>query len=75
MMKNKLFVVALIAVLMSVGLFMACRPGCPGNGTCDVSSGEGGVCTNIDVNKTTGKLEGCASVAEGYYGGSGKCDC
>jgi len=65
MKKSKLLVLALVAVLMTVGLVLAgCRPGCEGAGTCETKKGgnlytggrEGSTCTNekCAVNK---KLE------------------
>jgi hypothetical protein len=69
MMKSKLFVLVLIVALMTVGLFMACRPGCVGNGTCklEIKDGkwDGGYCSDLEcgVYKNASKGEG------------GECDC
>jgi len=71
MKKNKLFVVALVAALMIVGLVMAsCRIGCEGAGDCEVSNGKGSFCTT----------KGCSATKAAFGGflfatGSGKCDC
>ena len=78
MMKNKLFVLALIAVLMTVGLFVACRPGCEGNGTCEVKDGKGGYCSNYGYTiKADGSYNftGCEVYKAASQGKDGKCDC
>jgi len=72
---RKLFIVALIAVLMISGLVLAgCRIGCEGAGTCDISGGKGSYCSNINYSYLSG-LTGCAATKAYSTKSSGKCDC
>jgi len=62
MKKSKLFVVALIATLMTAGLVLAsCRPGCDGKGNCSVWNDKGTLCTDFgcDVYKHDGDRGTC----------------
>jgi hypothetical protein len=72
MKTRKLFIVALIAALILGGLVMAgCRILCDGEGTCEVKSGKGSYCSNINSYGA-----GCAATRALYVtGGDGKCDC
>jgi len=66
MKKSKLLVLALVAVLLTVGLVLAsCRAGCEGAGTCEIKDEKGSVCTN----------EKCDVWKSGREGKDGKCDC
>ena len=62
MKRSKLLVLALVAVLMIVGMaFVACRPGCDGDGNCKVDGTTGQSCTTA----------GCAT----HKSSSAVCDC
>jgi hypothetical protein len=74
MKKSKLFIVSLIAVLMTVGLVLAgCRITCEGAGTCEIKGGKGSYCSNIGVGYVG--ITGCAATKAYATDGSGKCDC
>jgi len=78
MKKSKLFIVALIAVLMVGGLVLTgCHIACDGAGTCEIKNGKGSYCSNISYSSTSYiGVTGCAAtISANVSGGNAKCDC
>ena len=66
MKKGKILIVGLIALLMAGALvFVSCRAGCEGAGTCEIDGLKGSICTN----------EKCAVINQATGSNKVKCDC